>query len=155
MSPALTTLLELAQRQRDEALSVLLRAEEAVRRLRLQSEQLVAYRDDYRGRNPAMGGRSAPIELLRSHEAFMTRLHQAMAQQQLQLQNAEARTGEARAALLALETRVASVRKLLERREADQRLLSARQDQRRSDDAANMGAGNAWRTGSAMQPLSH
>jgi flagellar FliJ protein len=155
MSAALTTLLELAQRQRDEALSALLRAEEAVRRLRLQSDQLTAYRDDYRGRNPAMGGRSAPIELLRGHEAFMARLQQAMALQQQQLQSAEAHTAQARAALLALETRVASVRKLLERREADQRLLSARQDQRRSDDAASMGANNAWHNGGSMQPLPH
>ncbi len=153
MSPALTTLLEIAQRQRDEALSTLLRAEEAVRRMRLQSEQLVAYRDDYRARNPAMGGRSAPIELLRSHEAFMVRLQQALTQQQQQLQAAEARSTEARAALLVLETRVASVRKLLERREADQRLLSARQDQRRSDDAASMGAGNPWRSSGSMLSL--
>jgi flagellar FliJ protein len=152
MSQALTTLLEIAQRQRDEALSTLLRAEELVRRMRLQSEQLIAYRDDYRARNPAMGGRSAPIELLRSHEAFMVRLQQALTQQQQQQQAAEASGAEARASLLVLETRVASVRKLLERREEDQRLKSARQDQRRSDDAASMR--NPWRSTSSMLPLS-
>jgi flagellar FliJ protein len=155
MSPALTTLLEIAQRKRDEALSNLLRAEEAVRRLRLQSEQLRTYRDDYRQRNPAMGGRAAPIELLRSHEGFMVRLQTALAQQQQQLQAAEARGEEARTALLALETRVASVRKLVERREAEQRLASARQDQRRSDDAATGGPDSPWRSRGAMLPLTH
>ncbi len=150
MTQALHTLLGHAERQRDQALVTLLQTEQAVRGLRLQSEQLHAYRNEYRHRHPAAGGRSAAIELLRCHEDFMGRLEQALAQQLQQLRAAEAREQALRAELLALELRVASVRKLLERRGADADRHSQRQEQRRSDDAAqrrrNDGSSADWQT---------
>ena len=138
MTTALHTLLEHAERQRDLALSALLQAEDAARRLQQQAEQLMIYRNEYRQRHPAMDGRSAGIEVLRSHQNFMLRLDQAMEQQQGQMQAADGRCTSLRHALVAHETRVASVRKLLERRGDGARQVAARQDQRRSDEAAQM-----------------
>lgn len=161
MTAALHTLLEHAERQRDEALSATLGAEDQLRRLEQQQVQLEAYRDDYRLRHPALGGRSASIELLRYHEGFMQRLEQALQQQQGQVQQAQTRCTLLRQALVAEETRVASVRKLLERRGAQARHLAARQDQRRSDETAlhqhrrraEEASAAGWRLGTEAAPL--
>ncbi|MDE2080240.1 MAG: flagellar FliJ family protein [Burkholderiales bacterium] len=135
MTQALQTLLEHAEHARDAAQAALLQAEDAVRSLRQQAQQLHGYRDEYAGRHPALGGRSATVELLRCHSAFMQRLEQAVAQLQLQLHAAETRVPMLRAELLALELRVASVARLQARRGAAAQLLVQRQEQRRSDDA--------------------
>lgn len=161
MTAALQTLLEHAERQRDAALGAMLQAEDHLRRLQHQEEQLRVYREDYRQRHPALGGRSTSIELLRYHEGFMQRLDQALQQQQGQVQHAEARGAQLRTALVAHETRVASVRKLLERRGAQAQHAAARLDQRRSDETAmnqhrrraeDAGSGG-WRLGTEAMPL--
>ena len=161
MTAALHTLLEHAERQRDEAVSALLQAEGQRRRPQQQEEQLLAYRDEYRQRHPALGGRSASIELLRCHEGFMQRLDLALQLQRGQVQQAEDHCSLLRTALVAHETRVASVRKLLERRGAQALTLATRLEQRRSDetamhqhrrrseDAATVG----WRTVTEPAPL--
>ena len=162
MTAALHTLLEHAERQRDEAHSALLQAEDHLRRLQNQEEQLLAYREDYRQRHPALGGRSTSIELLRCHEGFMQRLDQALQQQRVQVQHAEHRGTQLRADLVAQETRVASVRKLLERRGAQVQQLAARLDQRRSDETAMQqyrrraeeASTGGWRLGTEAMPLS-
>jgi flagellar FliJ protein len=135
MTQALHTLLEHAERQRDTALAALQRAEDAWRRQQQQAVQLTAYRDEYRGRSPATGGRSASIEMLRCHTTFMQRLEQAVVQQQGQCQAAESRALALRRELLAHELRVASVRKLLERRGEQAQQVANRQEQRRNDEA--------------------
>ncbi len=161
MTQALHTLLEHAERLRNEALALLLQAEEASRRLQQQEMQLLTYRDEYRQRQPGLGGRSVSIELLRSHHEFMQRLEQALTQQQGQMTQSQNRLITRRAELLALETRVASVRKLLERRSGEQRRRSDRQDQRISDDAAQHAAraagplGAAWSGGAEAQSGTH
>ena len=161
MTKALHTLLEHAERQRDEALALLLQAEESARRLQQQALQLVAYRDEYRQRQPGIGGHSVAIELLRSHHGFMQRLEQALSQQEGQMAQAEHRLTARRAALLALETRVASVRKLIERRGSDLRRSHDRQEQRLSDAAAQHPSridnplGNAWSGHAGTVPLAH
>ncbi|MDP1902199.1 MAG: flagellar export protein FliJ [Rubrivivax sp.] len=149
MTQALHTLLEHAEHQRDEALATLQQAEEATRRLREQSAQLHTYRDEYRQRNPAGGGRSTSIDILRTHQNFMQRLDQALAQLQGQIEAAESRSTRLRGELLARETRVASVRKLLERRGQETQRVTARQDQRRSDDAASS---PVWRSSTSVLP---
>jgi flagellar FliJ protein len=142
MTQALATLLEHAERQRDEALAKLMQAEDAARRMLAQAEQLQNYRAEYAARSPARGGRSAPIELLRCHLDFMQRLEQAVAQQRATAESAEREAAELRQSLLALETRVASVRKLIERRGQAQQVVADRHEQRRSDEASQQ---RAWR----------
>lgn len=161
MTAALHTLLEHAERQRDDALSAMLQAEDHLRRLENQETQLLAYREDYRQRHPALGGRSTSIELLRCHEGFMQRLDQALQQQRAQVQHAENRGAQLRAALVAQETRVASVRKLLERRGAQVQLQANRLAQRRSDETAmhqhrrraEEASAGGWRLGTEAMPL--
>ena len=142
MSQALDTLFEHAQRERDEAQVALMQAEDLARTLLAQAEQLRTYRGEYAGRNPTRDGRSAPIELLRCHVDFMRRLEQALAQQQAQADAAERRAVALRLSLLECETRVASVRKLIERRRQAQRSVDERHEQRRTDEASQQ---RAWR----------
>lgn len=152
MTTPLDTLLEHAVRQRDDALAALLQAEDAARRLRLQAEQLQAYRGEYHERGPTRAGSTAPVELLHCHRHFMQRLDQALGQQTGHLQAAEARIVQLRGALLAHETRVASLRKLLERRAQEQLRAAARQEQRHSDDAAVQ---RHWRLRAESMPATH
>jgi flagellar FliJ protein len=170
MTQALHTLLELAERERDAALAALQQAAQVLRQLQTQAQQLQSYRDEYQDRHPARGGRSTTIDLLRSHQAFTLRLDQAIQQQQGQLLAAEGRAQTLRAALTAQELRVASVKKLLERRGVQARRHAARIEQRHSDEAAmqqqqrqrreaagNSNGANApgWHAGSEMTPLEH
>ena len=160
MTAALQTLLEQAERERDDALASLLQAESAARRLHVQADQLRDYRDDYRTRHPALGGRSAGIEALRCHQDFMQRLDQALQQQDGLLDAHQARCALLRTQLVERETRVASVRKLLERRGQAARVQADRLEQRRNDETAQNqhrrrddGAlGGGWRMGVEAVP---
>ncbi len=152
MTRALQTLLEHAERERDEALACLMQTEESSRRLRQQLEQLQAYRADYEARSPGSGGQAAPIELLRCHQGFVLRLDQALAQQSGQLQTAEHQLQLQRQRLLERETRVAAVRKLVERRLHEQQRSLARQEQKRSDEAA---AQRRWHHSAHSRSIPH
>lgn len=152
MTQALNALLEHAERQRDQALARLVQAEEANRRLRNQWEQLKAYRADYEARSPGMGGKAAPIELLRCHQGFVSRLDQALTQQSALMQSAEKQLAVKRHHLLERETHVASVRKLVERRVQDHQRTTARLEQKRSDEAATQ---RRWRDSAHSSTLTH
>jgi flagellar FliJ protein len=136
MSSSLHTLLDHAERERDAMLATVGQAEQQLQQLRVQAQQLLSFRDDYRRRDPTAGGRSASIGALRAHQDFMQRLQQAMDQQQLQETTAQTRLAQLQRALLPLELRVASVRKLLDRRDLAARSAVERRDQRQSDESA-------------------
>jgi flagellar FliJ protein len=148
MTTALHTLLEHTQRQRDEVLLALQRAEAHALRLQQQAEQLGAYRTDYERRGPTQAGVTAGMEMVNVHIGFIGRLGQALDQHHGQQQGAEAQVQRLRAALLPLELRVASVRKLLERREQAQRGVESRREQRQTDEAAQQ---LLWRAAVAQQ----
>lgn len=140
MTQSLQMLFEHAERERDAARSALQQAEQARERLVLQAAQLRDYRAEYLARGPGRDGRAAPIALLRCHQDFLQRLDQAVDQLQRQQAAAGQRVQQLREALLAHEQRVASVRKLIERRGAEHQRGAARQEQRRQDDAAQRSA---------------
>ncbi|MCY7316950.1 MAG: flagellar export protein FliJ [Rubrivivax sp.] len=141
MTQPLQTLIEHAERERDAALAGVLQADENLRRLQTQQQQLQAYQADYASRAPALGGHSATIAQLRAHHAFMQRLQQALLQQQGVVAQAEGQLRQRREQLLACEIRLASVAKLVERRLQEVLRQSARQEQKRSDEAASQRQG--------------
>ena len=149
----LQTLLDHAARERDATLAALTQAEDQCRRLREQLLQLQAYHADYRARTPGQSGHAVAIEQLRSHHAFMQRLDQALGQQQGLLGGADAHVALQRQSLLERETRVASVRKLIERRTQEQQRSTTRREQQRSDEAATR---RQWRdSANSRLPMSH
>lgn len=136
MPQSLKTLLDIATRERDQAAAALAQADQQLQAQRRQWDQLQAYRADYEQRAPASGGKAAPIEVLRCHQAFMGRLDQAVAHQQRVLHAAEGEAQLRRQTLLQRETRLAAVRKLAERRASSAAQAEERADQRRTDEAA-------------------
>jgi flagellar protein FliJ len=142
MTSTLHTLLAHAERQRDAALAAVQRAEQQAQLQRQQAEQLAQYRQEYQQRSPTHNGRSTGIDTLRGHLAFMARLQQAVAQQLVQVGHADAALAHQRGLLLTLEVRLASVQKLLQRRQLEAQRLNERRDQNRSDEAASQ---RLWR----------
>lgn len=149
MPQSLQTLLDHATRERDVAIAALVQAEDQARRMRQQWEQLLAYRADYDAKSPAQHGRATTMDQLRGHHAFMQRLDQALSQQQGLLTGADQQVVRRRQTLLERETRLASVRKLQERRLHDQQRSAARREQQRSDEAATQ---RAWRDSAHSHP---
>ncbi len=131
----LHTLLEQAGAERDRALAAHQRSLLAAQAAQAQSAQLAGYRRDYVSRFGGQFGRAGAIELLQCYQGFMARLDDAVAQQAQ-----AARQCEARAALLDAELRVASVRKLIERRVAEAGVARERREQKASDEFASRAA---------------
>jgi len=136
MTTALATLLERAEAERDLLHAALRRAEDHLGRLRTQAEQLAGYRGEYRQRWSAQFARGGAPEIVQCYRSFMVRLDDALVQQQAQADHAAAQTEQLRGRLVAAELRVASVRKLVERRKAEQRRVQAMHDQRQADEYA-------------------
>lgn len=129
-------LLEREEAERDEAMRRLQHAEDEARRAQSQADMLLAYRDDYRQRWQQQFARGGSVSLVQCYQGFMARLDQAIAQQEQQVQRRREAVDACRSALSAQQVRVASVRKLIERRERDQQQRAARRDQKSTDESA-------------------
>jgi flagellar protein FliJ len=146
---ALNTLLERAAAERDQALAALRQADDAAGRQQAQHAQLAAYRVEYQQRWAGQFRQGGAIEIMHCYQSFMQRLDEALAQQQRLVDTAAGAALRARETLLARETRVASVRKLIERRAAEHQRSTARREQRQTDESAQQAS---WRAnhGSAL-----
>lgn len=133
---ALPTLLEHAESERDQIQVALQRAEENARRAQAQADQLDGYRGEYRQRWSAQFRQLGAAEILHCYRSFGDRIDEALTQQQQQIETARGHVERLRQRLVAAETRVASVRKLMERRALEQLRLQERRDQRQTDETA-------------------
>jgi flagellar FliJ protein len=151
---SLTSLLELASAERDRATLALRGAEQQRRRLEMQAEQLGGYRAEYRQRWGGSFTKPSAMTIVHCYQGFMSRLDDAIGQQRQQLDQAAAAVERARAHLLACETRVASVRKLIERRQFEHRRWADRCEQRQTDETAQQ---SRWLAvfGADAQPTRH
>jgi flagellar FliJ protein len=134
---ALQTLLEHAEAERNGALAACNQARQRRDAARDQAAQLAAYRGEYQQRWQAQfqqGGTS--LAVLRCYQQFNERLDVAIAQQAHSVEVCEAALGRANDTLAAHELRVASVRKLIERRRAEQRRDGERREQKDNDEWA-------------------
>lgn len=134
--PTLHLLLEREEALRDAALRRLQQAEEDARRAQSQADMLGSYRDEYRARWGAQFAHGASVSVVQCHRGFTTRLDDAIAQQQRHAAHAAAHAAQCRDELAARQVRVASVRKLIERRAHEQRRGVVRREQKAGDEAA-------------------
>ena len=144
-------LLQQTERERDEALlhhQGLLTVHQTAQ---AQSEQLLAYRSDYEKRWGEHFSREGKIELVRCYQGFVERLNQAITQQAQAVEHANAQAGSAATALREQELRVASVRKLIERRVQQAEHGAQQREQKQSDEFASRAT---WRRLSAFGFLS-
>ena len=137
----LMALLGQAERERDVAVADMQRGAEAHVAAQCQVEQLVAYRREYEARFREQFSQKSSIEILQCYQGFSARLDQAITQQQQVTARAAERLEGLRGALRDQELRVASVRKLLERRLQELRLVADRREQKQTDEFA---ARAAW-----------
>jgi flagellar FliJ protein len=132
----LVTLMEREVQRRDAAVIEMRDAQNALQQARQQGQALLGYRDEYRQRWQAQFQQRATMEILRCYHGFVERLDQAISSQQGSTEAAERREVAARARLCQRETRVAMVRKLMERRQKAQVQMQERREQKASDETA-------------------
>ena len=147
----LNLLLDRATQERDRLAAELRRGEDVAQRARRQGEQLQAYRGEYLQRWGQQFGRGGAIEIVHCYQSFMQRLDEAVAQQQRKIDAADQGVAAMRQLLLQAELRMASVKKLIERRQADARRLEDRRDQRQTDETAQQLTRHRTRAGVALQ----
>lgn len=101
-----------------------------------QAQQLQQYRAEYQQRWAGQFRRPGGIELVQCYQGFMLKLDQAIAQQDASVQHAQMRVDAARAHLAECEMRLASVGKLIERRQNEAQRVAQQREQRTTDEAA-------------------
>ena len=138
---ALMALLAQTERERDVAMADAQRAAQAHLAAEAQAEQLLTYRREYEQRWGAQFRNEGKMELVNCYRGFVERLSQAVEQQQRIAQHAATQVERTRDTLLQHEVRVASVRKLIERRAKELRLSADRLEQKATDE---FGARAAW-----------
>ncbi|WP_310461700.1 flagellar FliJ family protein [Sphaerotilus sp.] len=141
MTQALVALLEHAERQRDQALALQRRADNALSVAVQQQTQLTAYRHDHQMRWAAAFSQSVAVPLLHCHHAFSGRLHDAVDLQTGQVDRARQTAVKRQCDTLEAERRVAAISKLMKRRADATNQHQHRQEQRQSDERS---ARAAW-----------
>ncbi|HEX7686742.1 MAG TPA: flagellar export protein FliJ [Burkholderiaceae bacterium] len=132
----LFTLLDREQKRRDDARAVVQGALRNVEAQQQQADGLASYRVEYCAKWSAKFQTAATIEILRSYHGFLARLDQAVAQQQQVVAHAQRQAELARQKLVEREIRVATVERLIQRRQALLAKIADRRDQKNLDEMA-------------------
>ena len=136
----LQMLLEREEGDRDTATIALRQAERHLARVDQQMAQFESYRTDYVTRWQGEFQHAGGIEILHCYRSFMQRLDDATAQLTAQQVHAQASVRRCQTMLLEAETRVAAIRKLIERRIEGHERLERRREQKNTDEMAQRAA---------------
>lgn len=136
----LVLLMEQAEDDRDQALQRQRKVERALAAAESQAEQLREYRSEYEGRWSQQLKRGMAITLVQVYQDFVGRLHGAVDQQGQQVERLRAELARCIADSVAAELRVASVGKLIERRESALVRSAAHREQKQLDELASRAA---------------
>lgn len=143
---ALQVAVEVASRKRDEArqaLQDLLRIQQAGR---AQLEQLAGYANDTRHRWGLRADAIVQPEVMFHHYQFLDRLEHAIGLQTGVVGDQAQRAELAQRALLDAELRLASLKKVVERRQQELALAQRRKEQKETDERAGQRFGAAQRS---------
>jgi len=132
----LRTLLEREQKRRDEQMAAVRAAAANAEVQRQQADGLSTYRSEYCQKWSAQFRQAAQMEILRSYHGFLARLDQAISQQQSVLEHAGRMVEVQRQRLVEREIRVATVERLIQRRETLLAKIADRRDQKNLDEMA-------------------
>lgn len=134
---ALQTLLRHAENERDEARSLMQRAEHQLAAAQAQHQQLLDYRRDSQQRWSEQFGRQGTMEIVHCYQGFVSRLGMAIEQQQHVASRASDMHEAATHQLREKELRVASVGKLIERRLQEAQRSAMQREQKLTDEMAS------------------
>ena len=132
----LKTLLEREQKRRDEQMAAVRSAVANAQSQQQQADGLVEYRTEYCRKWSAQFQQAAQMEILRSYHGFLSRLEQAITQQKSVVEHAHRMVEAQRQRLVEREIRVATVERLIKRREAMLAKVADRRDQKNLDELA-------------------
>lgn len=151
----LMSLLAQTERERDAVQAESQRATGAHLHALQQLEQLLGYRRDYEARWGQQFRQQATMDVLHCYQGFTLRLGQAVEQQQRAVELAAQRSERERTRLTEHEIRVASVRRLIERRAAEIQRTAERREQKQTDEfAARAGWSRMQARGGSMMSAS-
>ena len=132
----LKTLLEREQKRRDEQMAAVRSAVANAEAQQQQADGLTGYRSEYCRKWSAQFQQAAQMEILRSYHGFLSRLDQAINQQKSVVEHAHRMVEAQRQRLVEREIRVATVERLIKRREALLAKVADRRDQKNLDELA-------------------
>ena len=132
----LSLLLERAEGERDAAAQALHAATAQAQAARAQHGELAGYRQDYQQRWKQSFAQATTMEIMACYQSFGQRLNQAVDSQGHVAQHADHRQTRAREALRQAELRVAALRQLISRRQAEAQKQAQRREQRATDEFA-------------------
>ena len=135
-SSALATLIELAQRETDDAAKRLGAALKAVGECEQKLDMLLGYRDDYAGRLDAAQMAGITPMAYRNFVAFMDKLEIAINGQREVIKHAQHRSGVEKSLWQAAERKRLSYRTLSERAATETLRLENKLDQKQMDEHA-------------------
>lgn len=135
---ALQVAVDMATRQRDGARHALADARASAAAAAAQMDQLQAYANETQARWGMRAGALVAPEVLFHHRHFMGRLDHAIQLQTSVLEDQDRRVGAGEAALLAAELRLATLKKLVDKRQREWAQVQQRRDQKQTDERAQL-----------------
>ena len=141
---ALSVAVDVALRHRDEARRLLQDARGAQEGARAQMAQLQGYANDTQNRWGMRANAEVVPEVMYHHYQFMDRLNHAIGLQTTVMDDHGGRVDAAQQALLAAELRLASLKKLMDKRRAEWERLQLRREQKQTDERAAQQRGNVF-----------
>jgi flagellar FliJ protein len=132
----LKTLLEREHKRRDEQMAQVRGAAANVEAQQQQADGLSTYRSEYCEKWSTQFRQAAQMEILRSYHGFLSRLDQAIGQQQSVVEHAKRMLEIQRQRLVEREIRVATVERLIKRRETLLARIEDRREQKNLDELA-------------------
>ena len=142
---ALQVALSMAERQRDASRNSLNEAIASAAAANAQMQQLQSYAGETDARWGTRAGALLAPEVMFHHRHFMGRLSHAMALQTTVVGDHAQRVQAGEGQLLACELRVATLRKLITRRDQEATLIEQRRDQKQTDERAMLTLANRAR----------
>lgn len=128
--------IEVATQKRDQAGRQLVQAQRACLAAEGQLAQLRGYADETAAKWATGAQRLTSAELLRHHYQFMDRLQQAIDLQQQVLADEGLRVEAAKKVALEAEFRLAALKQVLKKKQAEHARRQARREQRQTDELA-------------------
>jgi flagellar FliJ protein len=143
----LQLLLEKEQGLRDAAHGAVGAAVRQAEAAQVQLDGLARYRTEYHKRWSTQFAQGAPIDIVRCYHGFVDRLDQAVAQQQGSVRMAQLGVDSARQRLVEREIRVATVERLIQRRQDLLARIADRRETKNLDELAQRRSRTAERVG--------
>lgn len=142
---ALSVAVDMAVLARDEARKLMQGALHAQQSAQEQMAQLQGYAGETQDRWGLRANAQVQPEVMFHHYQFMERLHHAMGLQSSVVGSQAQRVEAAQKALLAAELRLASLKKLVDKRQAEWMQQQSRREQKQTDEQASLQYRNAFK----------